>query len=86
MFFINLHTLPAGTHLYTVFITTDPPGAVQSYEEMDFQLPDWYDADQVKLHAQPEIDREMLPGTRIIGVADQSRGNGFMWAEEGMLA
>jgi hypothetical protein len=82
--FVNLHTLPAGQHMYTAWVTYDPYGEVKDADEIDF-IADAR-ASVVILQGECASTRDykvLYPDARIIGIVDQSTGE-KLWAEEGI--
>jgi hypothetical protein len=78
--FMNLHTLPAGQSMYTLFVTTaEEPNSY--YEEIDVVASSRATKDQVIDAAAGEL-ADYEPGTRVIGISDQSSG-GWLFREEG---
>lgn len=72
--FMNLHTLPASQHLYTVAVTSQPVEAAGGdlfYDELDVVAPRYANTQDVLLAITP-LDRESYAGQRVIGVIDQS--------------
>lgn len=69
--FVNLHSLPAGQHMFTVAVTPDPAGAEDLfYDEVDVVAPSRSTVDQIIAAA----DLEGYEGQRVVGVSDQSDG------------
>jgi hypothetical protein len=74
--FVNLHTLPAGQSMYTLYLTADPQGTARSEmngEEEDLVLPRGLNGKAVL--ERPEVKAALEgfePGTRVIGIVDQS--------------
>lgn len=82
--FMNLHTLPAGKHMYTAWVSSDPVGKVESADEIDFVDDASAPWPTLKLNAEQVEDFKVdYPGCRIVAIADQSTGE-KLWAEEGI--
>lgn len=83
-FFVNLHTLPVGKHMYTAWVSNDPVGEVHDADEIDFVDDAHADRMQLKRVAEETEDfRVGYPGYRVVAIADQSTGE-KLWAEEGI--
>jgi hypothetical protein len=83
-FFVNLHTLPAGQHMYTAWVTYDEPGKVEDADEIDVVLPAGAAIGSLQKAIMDTREfRELYPGARIVGIVDQSAGE-KVWAEEGL--
>lgn len=82
--FMNLHTLPAGQHMYTAWVTDEPKGDVQAADEIDFVSSARWDADSLIRAAMDTREfKELYEGQRIVAIADQSIGE-KVWAEVGV--
>ena len=64
--FVNLHTLPAGRHMYTAFV-----GTPENHDEVDFEGPANATAHQLARLAT-EAAAQDYPGQTVIAVANQS--------------
>lgn len=77
--FVNLHTLPAGQHMYTLFLTTDPegtPGDDLIVEEVDFVAPsNWSLAGVARKARKDGALDDYAPDARVVAVVDQSTGD-----------
>lgn len=74
--FVNLHSLPAGVHMFTLAITDAPFDAPRSdvfYDEVDVVAPASLSPSAL-VRKMKEEDREAYAGLRVIGVVDQSQG------------
>lgn len=84
MVLVNLHTLPAGQHLYTVAVTDDAPAPSWdelAYDEVDVVAPARASLAQIVAAA----DLSAYPGQRVVGVIDQSTGDVLASATDGDL-
>lgn len=69
--FMNLHSLPAGQHMFTVAVTDCEPGTHRAdmyFDEVDVVAPARSSADEVIAAA----DLSGYEGQRILGVVDQT--------------
>lgn len=82
--FMNLHTLPPGKHMYTAWVTYDPVGAIEAADEIDFIASSRWDTDSLMREcAETREYRELYPDARIVAIADQSIGE-KVYAEIGV--
>lgn len=75
---VNLHKLPAGKSMYTLYLTWDPKGTPRDEvcaEEVDVVAPSRASWKQVYAAAEEEIRRDYNPDARLLGVVDQSAGS-----------
>lgn len=71
--FMNLHTLPAGQSMYTIYVTHDEPTVAAECDEVDVVASKMATPQQVVDAARAELDRD-YPDAGVIGVVDQSAG------------
>ena len=84
MILVNLHTLPAGRHMFTVAVTDDPPAASWdelAYDEVDVVAPARASLAQVIAAA----DLSGYEHCRVVGIVDQSAGYAIAEATDGDL-
>lgn len=69
--FMNLDTLPAGQHMFTIAVTADEPGTHRAdifFDEIDVVAPSRATVDEIIALA----DTDGYEGQRVLGVVDQS--------------
>ncbi len=79
--FVNLHELPVGQHMYTVFVSDAEPGPEAWYEEIDVVASSSATREQIEAAAAEELSG-YAPQTRVVGISDQSDGY-WVWRAEG---
>lgn len=87
-FFVNLHTLPAGQHMYTIFVADKQERAELpedfSYEEVDVVASANASRKQVLDAAASELDSLYdMDAMEVIAISDQSTGE-FIWKQRGV--
>lgn len=82
--FVNLHSLPAGQHMFTVAVTDIEPGTVHRadmwFDEVDVVAPSRATVDEIIAAA----DLSGYEGQRILGVVDQT--DGYILLEDASLS
>lgn len=74
--FVNLHTLPAGQHMFTLAVTSQPVGTPEDelfVDEIDIVAKRNSTVAELVAAVSPEEAAD-YEGCRVIGVADQSDG------------
>ena len=74
---VNLHSLPVGKSMYTIYLTTDPVGTPREHicvEEVDVIAASRASVAEVIEAAREEIDGTYSSAMRIIGVSNESDG------------
>lgn len=74
---VNLHTLPVGQSMYTLYLTSDPVGTPRDAiytEEVDVITSSRASVAEVVEAAREEIDSSYDSSMRIIGVTNESDG------------
>ena len=92
--FVNLHTLPPGQSMFTLFIrhSDDPPEAIEWAEEVDIVAPDYASNDHLLIAKVIEAAKEATlaeygPTTEVLGLVNQSTGEVlFDYRWEGHIA
>lgn len=78
--FVNLHTLPAGQHMYTVAVTMDPVGTEDlGYDEVDVVASSRGTTQDILLAGAEHLNDYVA--FRVLGIVDQSDGY-VLWQDE----
>lgn len=76
--FVNLHSLPAGQHMYTAFLAHQDPGTDEwePGDEIDFVASSRLNGAELAVAVLDTDDWELYDAaeTRVAGIADQSTG------------
>lgn len=81
--FMNLHSLPAGQHMFTIAVTDCEPGTHRAdmyFDEVDVVAPARATVDEIIAAA----DLDGYEGQRILGISDQS--DGYVLFEDASLS